>query len=352
MESNGNSGIQDSPNPRPRQVPRNNPDEHAAHQPHAQPGAAPPAAVNGQTVEQLMSMLWNQQQSFQHQQQHQQQLIQQQQQQMMQQQQQQQQQLMQQQQQFQAAMVQQQQGFQQFVANIQAQNRRTPRQGDPPKFEGKPSEDPDLWIFTIEQHYAQFARERESNDTSDFVNIVIQGSSLGPDPMIWYRDLRQSMGDNPIPWNLFVARLRERYRDRDFQFKLLSQLYTLRFQGSQQDYTSRFMQLLSQLDGEIPEVVKRWFYQQNLRSDTSAFVSQNSPADLQETIAHAQRFEDSRSNTNPRPPSNPGAAAATGKKGDKDSSKIVCHTCGTPGHISPQCPQKTGGKNPKNGRTP
>ena len=170
--------------------------------------------------------------------------------------------------------------------------------------------------------------------------------------MVWYRDLRQTMGDNPIPWRLFVERLRERYRDQDFQYKLLGKMHDLRFQSLQQDYTSRFMQLLSQMDEEMPEVVKRWFYQQNIRAETSSFISQNSPVDLQETIACAQRFEDSRTSTRSNPTPSAGTGT-TGKKGDKqEASKIICHNCNVPGHIAPNCPLKGKGKTPKNGRTP
>ncbi|OWY92662.1 hypothetical protein PHMEG_00038247 [Phytophthora megakarya] len=53
------------------------------------------------------------------------------------------------------------------------------------------------------------------------------------------------------------------------------------------------MQLLSMSSINIPEIVKRWFYQQNLRADTNAYVSQHYTLTLKDIIDHTQRFEDS-----------------------------------------------------------
>eukprot|EP00644_Phytophthora_capsici_P001013 jgi/Phyca11/120966/e_gw1.43.405.1 len=127
------------------------------------------------------------------------------------------------------------------------------------------------------------------SNTSDFVNTIF--GNLGPAAQTWYREFKISLGDEPATWAIFKQRIRERFREADFQHKVLSRMHNLRWSGSQQAYTMKFLNLLSQLDCELPEVVKRWYYQQNLRPDTSAFVSQNVPTTLKEVIDLAQRFE-------------------------------------------------------------
>jgi hypothetical protein len=108
-------------------------------------------------------------------------------------------------------------------------------------------------------------------------------------------------------------KFRERFRKKDFEFKLLMKLYMLRPTGTQQEYTTRFMYLLSQLP-PLPVFIKRWLYQQNLRSETSAFVSENVPQNLSEVIELAQRFEDSQGQA-------PGKGKNKGKNGASEGEK-------------------------------
>eukprot|EP00644_Phytophthora_capsici_P006473 jgi/Phyca11/118323/e_gw1.36.512.1 len=151
--------------------------------------------------------------------------------------------------------------------------------------------------------------------------------------MSWNREFKTILGDEPRPWSLFKQQIRARFRDSDFEFKLLTKMYELRPTGSQQEYTMKFMQFMSQSSVEMPEVVKRWFYQQHLRPDTSAYVSQSIPETLKDTIEYAQRFEDARESSRQKP-----------------SIPFVptCHKCGVLGHISPDCPSRGTGAGPKN----
>ncbi|KAG3085288.1 hypothetical protein PI124_g18415 [Phytophthora idaei] len=106
-------------------------------------------------------------------------------------------------------------------------------------------------------------------------------------------------------------------------------------------------------------MVKRWFYQQNLRADTNTHISQNVPTTLQETIEHAQRFEDARkpapsqgsggssrnnngkSSANPTAPSDESKKAKPARRHDPEFIKnATCNICGNKGHIAPDCPDK------------
>lgn len=248
----------------------------------------------------------------------------------------------QQQQQF-SAFVAQQAVFQQQMLSAQMQPRLPQKKkADPPTFDGKASECIDLWIFSTEQYYAQY-REEMTRNSSEFVDTIF--ANLGPVARTWYRDFKVSLGDNePATWPLFKAKIRERFRESDFDQKALTKLFEVRFTGSQQDYTTKFLHLLSQLDESMPEFVKRWFFQQNMRPEASSFVSQQLPETLQAAIEYAQRFEDSRSNNvrkgdgqaKPAPktstPTHEKKPASTTQR-----SKPTCTYCNRLGHSVEEC---------------
>ncbi|ETP14790.1 hypothetical protein F441_10307 [Phytophthora nicotianae CJ01A1] len=195
-------------------------------------------------------------------------------------------------------------------AHVAAQKPQR-KKGNPPQFNGQSNDDLELWLFSTEQYYSNYSEEMEA-ESSDFVDTIF--GNLGPAAQTWYRDFKISLGDQPATWTISKQRIRERFREADFQHKVLSRLHNLRWSGSQQAYTTKFLHLLSQLDCELPEVVKRWYYQQNLHSNTSAFVSQNVPSTLKEVIELAQRFEDSRATI-------PGPDVQKDQRGDKPQSK-------------------------------
>ncbi|KAE8906168.1 hypothetical protein PF005_g7252 [Phytophthora fragariae] len=241
-------------------------------------------------------------------------------------------------------------------AHVAAQKPQK-KMGNPPMFHGQASDDLELWLFSTEQYYASYAEEIQ-NETSEFVNTIF--ANLGPTAQTWYRDFKLSLGDQPATWTILKQRIRERFRDSDFQHKVLSKLHNLRWGGSQQDYTTKVLHLLSQLDCELPEIVKRWFYQQNLRPETSAFVSQNAPSTLQEVMELVQRFKDARASTpgsnakkeqgEQKPPGknsalkkNSDAENSTQQKpsyGTKNGDKLTCSYCDKPGHYEANCFQK------------
>ena len=111
--------------------------------------------------------------------------------------------------------------------------------------------------------------------------------------------------------------------------------------------TTKFLHLLSQLP-QIPEFLRRWFYQQNLRAETNAFISQNVPTTLEETIELAHRFEDSRRGQSQRrndsqaKPRGAGAAGQDQKKesGGKAADEKYCSFCKVKTHNTDVCRKK------------
>ncbi|DAZ98093.1 TPA: LOW QUALITY PROTEIN: hypothetical protein N0F65_005255, partial [Lagenidium giganteum] len=201
--------------------------------------------------------------------------------------------------------------------------RTTQKKKDPPVFAGRADEALDLWIFSTEEYYCEYKDEMEDQMSSIFVNMVL--SNLGIDATSWYRELKTT-AKAPITWAV----------------KALSKLHDMRFSGSQSDYTCQFHQILNQLDVDLPEIVKRWFYQQNLRAE-SLHISTHVPTDLAETIDLAQSFEDAKASMsrskNDVPPLPKKDKSLPEKKRDGSKEKtVMCHNCGQPGHHSPQCP--------------
>ncbi|OWZ00504.1 hypothetical protein PHMEG_00028288 [Phytophthora megakarya] len=141
---------------------------------------------------------------------------------------------------------------QMLQAHVAAQKPQK-KKGNPPRFNGETNDDLELLLFSTEEYYSNYSEEMQCESC-----------------------------------------IRESFREADYQHKLLSRLHNLRWSGSQHSYTTKFLHLLSQLDSELPESVKRWYYQQNLRPETNAFVSQNVPSTLKEVIELADRYEDSR----------------------------------------------------------
>ncbi|KAI9980871.1 hypothetical protein PInf_010208 [Phytophthora infestans] len=160
-----------------------------------------------------------------------------------------------QQQQFHAFM-QQQALLQREMYESQARANTQKQKADPPKLNGKSSEDLELWLFHIEEHFSANAAERDAPD-SRFVDMVVP--FLGTEAMSWYREFKTTLGESSRVWAVFKPQIRLLFRDSDFDYKLLSKLYNLRVSGTQQDYTSKYMLLLSQLTIDMPEIVKRTF---------------------------------------------------------------------------------------------
>ncbi|KAE9026782.1 hypothetical protein PR003_g10235 [Phytophthora rubi] len=152
----------------------------------------------------------------------------------------------------------------------QARASRQISKAEPPKFNGTAKEELELWLFQIEEHFSGYAAERDSND-SRFVDLVVP--YLGTDVMSWYREFKHTLGETPRTWCGFMQQFRVRFRDSDFEYKLLSRVYDLQATGTQQEYTAKFMLLLSQSSLDLPEM---------------------------EAIRHAQRFENARKPATPK----------------------------------------------------
>ncbi|POM64736.1 Hypothetical protein PHPALM_19704 [Phytophthora palmivora] len=161
--------------------------------------------------------------------------------------------------------------FMQQQARFQREMYEKHARANPPKFHGCADEDMELWLFHIEEHFATPKMDWSSDD-SRFLDIVVP--FLDVDAMAWHREFKHSTGNNPETWSVFKHQIRSPYRDNDYDIK--------------------FMQLLSISSIDMPETVKRWFYQHNLRADHNPYVSQYGPLTLKDTIDHAQQFEDSR----------------------------------------------------------
>ncbi|KAJ0393115.1 hypothetical protein P43SY_006391 [Pythium insidiosum] len=232
-----------------------------------------------------------------------------------------------------------------LAANAQAQRRSQQRKGNPPTFDGKESEDPDRFVYGTEKFYGQDCKEMMEANTSEFTTMIYP--NFGPVAQAFFHELEMSLMNEdgsswPLTWPFFNENFLNRFREKDFEFKLLTKLYSLKVTTTQQAYTTRFLHLLSQLP-PIPELIKRWLYQQNLRADTSAFISQNVPQTLSEVIEYAQRYEDSR-RSQPGHQGNAPRKNNKGKSGAAADEKLAgekwCAFCSLKSHNTAECRKK------------
>jgi hypothetical protein len=367
LRSSANNSVSSlSPNPRPRQRPRPEeevPQQDAQENEHPAPGPAaeqpndvpapdpvpqPQPLDLAQAIQGLM--LFNQQQAEMQRQQAERHAV-------LQQQRAEQQAMLMHQQLEQQAVMQRQQ-MQEFVQHMLLHTGQRPKRGDPPRFSGTEKDDVELWIFNTEEYYADQEVLRQANDTR-FVHMIF--ANLGEAAQTWYRELKLTMGDAPITWNIFKERLRERFRVSDFQYKLLGKLFKLTNHNATQEYTNKFLHLISQLDEEMPDYIKRWFYQQGLKSETNDFINQHVPRTFADVMELAIRFEGSKEtnqqsqNRHKAKNLNPNKYKSNKQDVKKEDEKpaanktIVCSYCHKPGHYANQCRSRQSQENqPKN----
>ncbi|POM58030.1 Hypothetical protein PHPALM_37379 [Phytophthora palmivora] len=197
------------------------------------------------------------------------------------------------------------------------------RKNDPPTYEGKFGEDLELWIFATEEYYANKRGVMEAN-TSDFVTMI-------------------SSGLGKSTWQLFKAKLRERFRPKDFEYNVRERLFQLKQHGTIHEYVSSFQDLMSQSELEISEMEKRFYFQNGLRAETAKKVKELSPRFLHEVIEIATNFEfahyggqSAKASMGPASTSKPSITSKPPSNYPKRFS-ATCHNCGQLGHIKPQC---------------
>jgi hypothetical protein len=253
------------------------------------------------------------------------------------------------------ALVQQQQLLLQQVMSNQGERKKK----DPPVYEGKFSEDLELWIFSTEEYYSN-RRYLMVDNSSEFVRMI--SSNLGKTVMNWYRTFSLQCDSEGIEktWELFKKRLRERFRPKDFEYNLRERLFHLKQTGSIHEYVSRFQDLMSQSELDISEMEKRFYFQNGLRAETEKQIKEEGPSYLQEVIEIASNFEFAHYTGKPVKSSIAAVSAANPKaktpvqkqqgSSNKSAKKInssqdwkknaICHSCQKKGHIAPECPNR------------
>ena len=92
----------------------------------------------------------------------------------------------------------------------------------------------------------------ETQFSGNFVEMI--SSSLGSNAMTWFRELSTTFADRPITWDLFKAKLCERFKEKDHAYKTLTKMFDLRYKScaSQEDYASKYQTYLSTLKSTCP----------------------------------------------------------------------------------------------------
>ncbi|RAW22943.1 hypothetical protein PC110_g20618 [Phytophthora cactorum] len=127
--------------------------------------------------------------------------------------------------------------------------------------------------------------------TSDFVTMI--SSILGKSVLNWYHAFSSDceQAGTPKTWSLFKAKLRERFRPKDFEYNLRERLFQMKQNGTIHEYVSSFQDLMSQSELKISEMEKLFYFQNGLRAETAKKVKELSPRFLHEVIEIATNFE-------------------------------------------------------------
>lgn len=238
-----------------------------------------------------------------------------------------------------------------IAAMVAKQKATGQRKGDPPKFAGDAGEDVDMWIFSTQTYYKDsFKDEMESQFSGNFVEMI--SSNLGSNAMTWFRELSTTFADRPITWDLFKVKLCERFKDKDHAYKTLTKMFDLRYKScaSQEDYASKYQTYLSTLEVDLPDIVKRWFFQRGLRADCNSHVTTQQPETYAEAVAIAQAFHNANPDKHPdRKPTDDKSALMQKPSSHKSRqakadhlANITCTACKQKGHYAPNCPDRHG----------
>jgi hypothetical protein len=206
------------------------------------------------------------------------------------------------------------------------------RRAAPATYNGTLEEDLELWIFMIEQYYADYYPLMQE-DSAAFVTMV--SCHFGSTVMNWYRQFSLDCERNGIAksWTVVTNGLRKRFLPPDFEYMLREKLYNLEQKGSLHDYVSAFQDVLVQCRLPISPLELRFYFQSGLRAETAVHLRENHPETLEESIDIAMRYDHPSARSAARPATRPAATTDWVKS-------ATCHRCKQVGHLSSDCPTK------------
>lgn len=197
------------------------------------------------------------------------------------------------------------------------------RKKQPPTYEGKLTEDLELWFFSIEQYYADY-HPQMVEESAQFVTMI--SCHLGVSPMNWYRQFSMECDatGRTKTWEAFKDAMRRRFLPPDHEYVLRERLWALNQKDNLHDYIAEFHNLLIQCTEHISPLELRFYFQQGLKPATSNHLREHHPQTLDEAIEIALRFDHA-------------GQLAAAPKTDWET-KATCHRCKKVGHIAPNCP--------------
>jgi hypothetical protein len=113
------------------------------------------------------------------------------------------------------------------------------RKHQPPIYQGKLSEDLELWFFAIEPYYTDY-HPFLAEESSQFVTMV--STHLGVTPMIWYRQFAVACDHlgRVKTWTVFKEAMSRRFLPPDSEYRLRERLCALSQGSSLHDYVADF----------------------------------------------------------------------------------------------------------------
>jgi len=156
-----------------------------------------------------------------------------------------------------------------------------------PIFHGKTNESVTAWLIQVETMLSIQGITTEATKIQ-YATLGFRDAALS-----WWLQKKISAGTGAEPynaWALFITGIKAAFQPVNFQQYLRIQLRKLKQTGSVQDYTTRFLNLMGQIEdmSDVDQVIQ---YTEGLKSATQMEVAYNSPATLEDAIDRATRYD-------------------------------------------------------------
>lgn len=159
-----------------------------------------------------------------------------------------------------------------------------------PQFHGKVgSDNVDKFVDQMERAFNAFSVHSNERRVY-YASNQFRGTASN-----WWFAKRQTNGaawEQTLAWEQFTNLLKQQFKPVDFNLMIRDKLENLRQSNSVDEYTNRFMDLVSQLP-EMAEDDRIHRYLRGLKSKTAAHVRATQPQQLQDAIDSAATFDHS-----------------------------------------------------------